>query len=59
MSRHGTRDMPLHGEVEEASYFLMGPSFAWSFCLGELVEERWNGSNILACPGNHGGPAPS
>jgi hypothetical protein len=40
--------MLLHGEVEEDSHFLVGSSFAQSFCLGEFVQERCGGCNILA-----------
>jgi hypothetical protein len=37
MSWHKTLGLLLHGEVEEASNFLVGPSFAWGFYLGEFV----------------------
>jgi hypothetical protein len=43
--------MLLHGEVEEDSHFLVGSSFSQSFCLGEFVQERCGGCDILARPG--------
>jgi hypothetical protein len=51
MSRHGTLSLPLHDEVEEASDFLVGSLFAWSFCPEEFVQERSSGFDILTCLG--------
>jgi hypothetical protein len=48
MSRHGTLNLLLNDEVE-VSDFLVGYSFAWSFCLEEFFQERHNHCDILAC----------
>jgi hypothetical protein len=40
--------MLVLGEVKEALDFLVSPSFARRFCLGEFVHERHDGCDVLA-----------
>jgi hypothetical protein len=49
----------LHNEVKEASDLTLGPSFARSLSFRDLVKKHHGASDVLACPGNHGGPLSS